>query len=263
MPRSLKKGPFVDDHLLKKVDVLNCQRAKAGHQDLVPSLDDHPRHGRPHDRRPRRAPPRARLRDRVHGRPQARRVRPDPDLPLPRRPGARGSADDRSKTNERPGTRAVLRHCSMSASKARACSTSSGARTSSGPRDPRRRPSARPPRSSARSSPRPWPTRRTTTAGRRGALRLGLLRRRGCHHEALPAPRPGPGHADPQAHLPHHRSWSAVSPRTASSSRRRRMRGRSANRSRRVGRIAAPGRPARAGCRAAAPPQCRGGRRGR
>jgi small subunit ribosomal protein S19 len=23
MPRSLKKGPFVDDHLLKKVDVLN------------------------------------------------------------------------------------------------------------------------------------------------------------------------------------------------------------------------------------------------
>ena len=24
MPRSLKKGPFVDDHLLKKVDVLNA-----------------------------------------------------------------------------------------------------------------------------------------------------------------------------------------------------------------------------------------------
>ena len=27
MPRSLKKGPFVDDHLLKKVDVLN-ERAR-------------------------------------------------------------------------------------------------------------------------------------------------------------------------------------------------------------------------------------------
>ena len=25
MPRSLKKGPFVDDHLLKKVDALNAQ----------------------------------------------------------------------------------------------------------------------------------------------------------------------------------------------------------------------------------------------
>lgn len=28
MPRSLKKGPFVDDHLLKKVDVLNEQGQK-------------------------------------------------------------------------------------------------------------------------------------------------------------------------------------------------------------------------------------------
>jgi len=29
MPRSLKKGPFVDDHLLKKVDVLNESGKKA------------------------------------------------------------------------------------------------------------------------------------------------------------------------------------------------------------------------------------------
>ena len=28
MPRSLKKGPFVDDHLLKKVDALNEQSEK-------------------------------------------------------------------------------------------------------------------------------------------------------------------------------------------------------------------------------------------
>ena len=28
MPRSLKKGPFVDDHLLKKVDVLNSSGDK-------------------------------------------------------------------------------------------------------------------------------------------------------------------------------------------------------------------------------------------
>ena len=28
MPRSLKKGPFVDDHLLKKVDVLNEKGTK-------------------------------------------------------------------------------------------------------------------------------------------------------------------------------------------------------------------------------------------
>ena len=29
MPRSLKKGPFVDDHLLKKVDALNETNKKA------------------------------------------------------------------------------------------------------------------------------------------------------------------------------------------------------------------------------------------
>ena len=29
MPRSLKKGPFVDDHLLKKVDVANDKNSKA------------------------------------------------------------------------------------------------------------------------------------------------------------------------------------------------------------------------------------------
>ena len=28
MPRSLKKGPFIDDHLLKKVDVLNAAGEK-------------------------------------------------------------------------------------------------------------------------------------------------------------------------------------------------------------------------------------------
>ena len=30
MPRSLKKGPFVDDHLLKKVDVQNEKNSKQG-----------------------------------------------------------------------------------------------------------------------------------------------------------------------------------------------------------------------------------------
>ena len=29
MPRSLKKGPFIDDHLLKKVDVANDKSSKA------------------------------------------------------------------------------------------------------------------------------------------------------------------------------------------------------------------------------------------
>lgn len=53
MPRSLKKGPFVDDHLLKKVDVLNEKGEKKGHQDLEPSLDHHPGDGWSHHCRSR------------------------------------------------------------------------------------------------------------------------------------------------------------------------------------------------------------------
>src|SRR3954449_9673789 len=43
---------------------------------LVARVDDLPRDGRPHDRRPRRAQARPRVRLRGHGRAQARRVRP-------------------------------------------------------------------------------------------------------------------------------------------------------------------------------------------
>ncbi len=119
MPRSLKKGPFVDGHLLKKVDVLNSSGDKkviktwSRRSTIIPDMVGHTI--AVHDGR-RHVPG---LRDRVDGRPQARRVRPDPDLPLSRRPGARSAAMTATKTNERPGTRAVHRYCGMSASKAR------------------------------------------------------------------------------------------------------------------------------------------------
>src|SRR5687768_3473329 len=54
---------------------------------LVARLDDLPRDGRPHDRRPRRAQARARVRRRGDGRPQARRVRADAHLPRARLQG--------------------------------------------------------------------------------------------------------------------------------------------------------------------------------
>ena len=37
MPRSLKKGPFVDDHLLKKVDALN----ESGEKTIIPDMVGH------------------------------------------------------------------------------------------------------------------------------------------------------------------------------------------------------------------------------
>ena len=51
MPRSLKKGPFVDDHLMKKVDVQNEKGSKTVIRNVVPAFHDHPGHAGAHDRR--------------------------------------------------------------------------------------------------------------------------------------------------------------------------------------------------------------------
>lgn len=41
MGRSLKKGPFADAHLLKKVEEANASEKQA-HQDMVTSFNDFP-----------------------------------------------------------------------------------------------------------------------------------------------------------------------------------------------------------------------------
>ena len=72
MSRSLKKGPFVDDHLLKKVDAMNA----AGERKVIKTWSRRstiiPDMVGSHDRRARRPQARPGLRDRVDGRPQAR-----------------------------------------------------------------------------------------------------------------------------------------------------------------------------------------------
>ena len=80
MSRSLKKGPSIDPKLQVKIEGLNQSRQKriAG---PVAAFHDLPRDGRAHGRRPRRPQARARLHQREHGGPQARRVRSDPALP--------------------------------------------------------------------------------------------------------------------------------------------------------------------------------------
>ena len=84
MPRSLKKGPFVDDHLQKKVDVQNEKGTKnviktwSRRSMIVPDMIGHTiavHDGRKH------VP--VFVTD-VDGRPQARRVRAHPHLPWPR-----------------------------------------------------------------------------------------------------------------------------------------------------------------------------------
>ncbi|CAA9330516.1 MAG: SSU ribosomal protein S19p (S15e), partial [uncultured Nocardioidaceae bacterium] len=53
-------------------------------QDVVASFDDRAGHDRPHDRRARRPQARPCVRDRLHGGPQAGRVRSHPHLPWAR-----------------------------------------------------------------------------------------------------------------------------------------------------------------------------------
>ena len=72
MARSLKKGPFVDDHLLKKVEADERGQRPQGREDLVAPLHDHPGDGRAHPGRLQRAEVHPRLHHREHGGPQAR-----------------------------------------------------------------------------------------------------------------------------------------------------------------------------------------------
>ena len=92
MPRSLKKGPFVDDHLLKKVDDLNAAGEKkviktwSRRSTIIPDMVGHTiavHDGRKH------VPG---VHHRVDGRPQARRVRA--------RPAPSGSTPARRRTCE-------------------------------------------------------------------------------------------------------------------------------------------------------------------
>jgi ribosomal protein S19 len=102
MPRSLKKGPFVDDHLIKKVDGQNDKgthnviKTWSRRSMIVPAMIGHTiavHDGRKH----------VRVRDRRNGRPQARGVRPDPHLPRARqddRKAAAAGLGARRKTRE-------------------------------------------------------------------------------------------------------------------------------------------------------------------
>ena len=49
MPRSIKKGPFVDLHLAKKSRAGHRQQHEASDQDLVAAIDGDAGHDRSHD----------------------------------------------------------------------------------------------------------------------------------------------------------------------------------------------------------------------
>ena len=50
MPRSVHKGPFVDDNVLRKVMQARETRFSQGYPNLVAAVDDYSRYGGPHFR---------------------------------------------------------------------------------------------------------------------------------------------------------------------------------------------------------------------
>ena len=169
MPRSVKKGPFVDGHLTKKIADANRPAVEEGHQDLVaPLARSFPRLRRPHVRRPQRPQVRPGVRHREHGRAQARRVRADAHLPRPlgRQEGRGGACPGQAVARERTWPRPRPRRRAPSACASR-CPRAAPSRT--GPRSRRR---AHMPSSASSASPAQGAGRREhdpRQAGRRGA----------------------------------------------------------------------------------------------
>ena len=112
MPRSLKKGPFVDDHLLKKVDVLNEQGQKtviktwSRRSTIIPDMVGHTiavHDGRKH------VPvyvTESMVGHKLGEFAPTRTFRFHAGQEKERRDGADGHRLDERKTNERPGVRA-------------------------------------------------------------------------------------------------------------------------------------------------------------
>ena len=207
MSRSSKKGPFIDPRLLARIEELNTSRTKRMIKTWSRASTVFPEMVGPHDRGPRRSQARPRVRQRGHGRPQARRVRSDPHVPRPRGRSAGEAALMAEKkapiTEEITRVRAQSRFVRGSARKARvvlvhirgksvvqaACGAAvHAARRGQGhPRD------ARVGRGQRRGEPRS----RSEHAARRGGLRG-----RGPDPQALAAPCAWPCDAHPQALVP-------------------------------------------------------------
>ena len=260
MPRSLKKGPFVDDHLLKKVDDLNASNEKrviktwSRRSTIIPDMVGHTiavHDGRKHvpvyitesmvgHKLGEFAPTRT---FRFHAGQERREAM-----------ALDGRRLRHCKTNERPGTRRRRsRYVRMSAVQGprgarphpRPGRRSAPARSSSSP-------SATPPSSSASCSTRPSPTPSTTTARSADELFVSAcFADEGPHAQALAAPCPGPGHPHPQAHLPHHGDREPAARRPSSRARRAKQAAEPAAAGRRAAAAARPAAAAASGAGAA------------
>ena len=227
MPRSLKKGPFVDDHLLKKVDDLNAANEKrviktwSRRSTIIPEMVGHTiavHDGRKHvpvyitesmvgHKLGEFAPTRTFRfhagQERGGGDERLRAIEEQRGgamtalIEIPRKKG--------EHTNERPGTRALAKFIRMSASKARAVLDlirDKDVRAADEILQFSERDAAIVVRKLLRSAVANAEHNDGQSAD--DLFVSACFADEGKTHPALPAPRPGPGHPHPQAHLPHH-----------------------------------------------------------
>ena len=219
MSRSSKKGPFAEERLLQRVRQMNesgdkrVVRTWSRTSTIFPDMVGHTiavHDGRKH------VPD---LRDRGDGRAQARRVRPDPDLPRAlRRPQDGGQARLMAAVEERTFVRAEARYVRTAPRKAQLVAEQIRGRTV---------PEARTilafmTRDAARDVEKVLYVRRRERRGqprprRRRALRPHCHGRLRPDAQALARTRARPRRPDQEAHLPHHHR--ARAPRGAGHSR--------------------------------------------
>ncbi len=119
MSRSLKKGPFTDDHLVKKVEVMNTKPQKIRGENLVAPLDDHSGVHRAHACRAQRQEIHSGVRDGEHGGAQAGRIFAHPHLQGTRREVHRKGGEIKMAHDIPSLAKAEARYMHVSAQKAR------------------------------------------------------------------------------------------------------------------------------------------------
>ena len=226
---SSKKGPFVEERLLARIQKMNDSGSKNMIRTWSRTSTVVPRHGRAHDRGPRRAQARAGVHLGADGRAQARRVRADASLPRPRRrPEDAGEEALMAAVESARTVQATAKFVRISPRKARLVDgqhpRAQRARGAHHPRVHRAR-GGRRDREGAALGRRERRVEPGPALERRRPRRRGRLRRRRPDAQALARPRPRPRRPHPQADVPHHHPGRAGRcPPTAPAARRSRKR---------------------------------------
>ena len=230
MSRSSKKGPLVEERLMARIEAHERRQQEADGQDLVADVDDLPRDGRAHDRRPRRPQARARLRHRSRwsatSSASSRRRAPTAATPTPGRSDEPSPKTQEARRGDEADAPAETAADAEEPSEDPIAEADEQPRRGRSTRPRSRPPTPRTPRPPRTSRPPPRPRRRGR--GRAAAARRARPRRprppRGARRGAQRASPASSSARTPStsAPPPARRAWSATTSAASPSTRRAR-----------------------------------------